>query len=102
MGRPLVRITARRRLFGQGLEPLTKQLTGGFKLIYLLLLAGDDLVELLQGKFLIGHFGFELVEAFFVHGPRSEEMVGARGFEPPTTATPLRCATRLRYAPMSC
>ena len=26
-------------------------------------------------------------------------MVGARGFEPPTTATPLRCATRLRYAP---
>ena len=27
------------------------------------------------------------------------EMVGARGFEPPTTATPLRCATRLRYAP---
>ncbi|SUZ62885.1 uncharacterized protein METZ01_LOCUS15739, partial [marine metagenome] len=26
------------------------------------------------------------------------EMVGARGFEPPTTATPLRCATRLRYA----
>jgi hypothetical protein len=27
-------------------------------------------------------------------------MVGARGFEPPTTATPLRCATRLRYAPI--
>ena len=26
-------------------------------------------------------------------------LVGARGFEPPTTATPLRCATRLRYAP---
>ena len=29
----------------------------------------------------------------------SREMVGARGFEPPTTATPLQCATRLRYAP---
>jgi hypothetical protein len=27
------------------------------------------------------------------------ELVGARGFEPPTTATPLQCATRLRYAP---
>ena len=27
------------------------------------------------------------------------EMVGVRGFEPPTTATPLRCATRLRYTP---
>ena len=27
------------------------------------------------------------------------ELVGARGFEPPTTCTPCRCATRLRYAP---
>jgi hypothetical protein len=26
-------------------------------------------------------------------------LVGVRGFEPPTTATPLRCATRLRYTP---
>ena len=26
-------------------------------------------------------------------------MVGARGFEPPTPATPLQCATRLRHAP---
>ena len=26
-------------------------------------------------------------------------MVGVRGFEPPTTATPLRCATRLRHTP---
>jgi hypothetical protein len=26
-------------------------------------------------------------------------LVGARGFEPPTTCTPCRCATRLRYAP---
>ena|GEM_PF-6965258 len=26
-------------------------------------------------------------------------LVGARGFEPPTSATPLQCATRLRYAP---
>src|SRR6266481_6049647 len=26
-------------------------------------------------------------------------MVGARGFEPPTTTTPRWCATRLRYAP---
>ena len=28
-----------------------------------------------------------------------EELVGARGFEPPTTTTPRWCATRLRYAP---
>jgi hypothetical protein len=27
------------------------------------------------------------------------ELVGARGFEPPTTCTPCRYATRLRYAP---
>jgi hypothetical protein len=26
-------------------------------------------------------------------------MVGARGFEPPTTCTPCKYATRLRYAP---
>ena len=26
--------------------------------------------------------------------------VGARGFEPPTTTTPLWCATGLRYAPL--
>src|SRR5215469_15864493 len=26
-------------------------------------------------------------------------LVGARGFEPPTTCTPCRYATRLRYAP---
>lgn len=26
-------------------------------------------------------------------------MVGVRGFEPPTTGTPCRCATRLRYTP---
>ena len=26
-------------------------------------------------------------------------LVGARGFEPPTPCTPCRCATRLRYAP---
>ena len=34
-------------------------------------------------------------EAPCVAGP----MVGARGFEPPTTSTPRMCATRLRYAP---
>lgn len=28
-----------------------------------------------------------------------EKLVGARGFEPPTTCTPCMCATRLRYAP---
>ena len=27
-------------------------------------------------------------------------LVGARGFEPPTTRPPVWCATRLRYAPM--
>ena len=34
-----------------------------------------------------------------VWGINDEYMVGARGFEPPTTSTPRRCATRLRYAP---
>ena len=29
-------------------------------------------------------------------------MVGATGFEPATTGPPVRCATGLRYAPMSC
>src|ERR1700741_121423 len=29
-------------------------------------------------------------------------LVGARGFEPPTTCTPCRYATRLRYAPTCC
>ena len=28
-----------------------------------------------------------------------KEMVGARGFEPPTPASRTRCATGLRYAP---
>jgi hypothetical protein len=28
-----------------------------------------------------------------------DEMVGARGFEPPTPCAQGRCATRLRYAP---
>ncbi len=28
-----------------------------------------------------------------------KNLVGARGFEPPTPTTPLWCATRLRYAP---
>ena len=32
----------------------------------------------------------------YVH---QRKMVGAKGFEPSTPATPLRCATRLRYAP---
>jgi hypothetical protein len=29
-------------------------------------------------------------------------MVGAEGFEPPTLCSQSRCATRLRYAPMTC
>ena len=33
------------------------------------------------------------------HDRRSLEMVGARGFEPPTPCPPGRCATRLRHAP---
>src|SRR5687767_8620257 len=32
-------------------------------------------------------------------GPRRREVVGARGFEPPTPCTPCRCATGLRHAP---
>ncbi len=36
----------------------------------------------------------------FTGGPTIKQLlVGVRGFEPPTTATPLRCATRLRYTP---
>ncbi len=31
---------------------------------------------------------------------RSKNLVGARGFEPPTTSPPAKCATRLRYAPI--
>jgi hypothetical protein len=31
--------------------------------------------------------------------PQFEMKVGADGFEPSTTCTPCRCATRLRYAP---
>src|SRR5450756_3134256 len=34
-------------------------------------------------------------------GPRREEMVGARGFEPPTPRSRTVCATMLRYAPRS-
>src|SRR4030067_117014 len=30
----------------------------------------------------------------------ARKLVGARGFEPPTTSTPRRCATRLRNAPL--
>jgi hypothetical protein len=30
----------------------------------------------------------------------TREMVGARGFEPPTTWPPARCATGLRHAPV--
>src|SRR3954471_14372281 len=32
-------------------------------------------------------------------GPIKGISVGARGFEPPTTGTPYRCATGLRHAP---
>ena len=32
---------------------------------------------------------------------RLAEMVGAEGFEPPTLCSQSRCATRLRYAPIS-
>ncbi len=31
---------------------------------------------------------------------REGELVGARGFEPPTPASRTRCATELRYAPI--
>ena len=36
-----------------------------------------------------------VVRGLFLFG----NLVGARGFEPPTTCTPCRYATRLRYAP---
>src|SRR5262249_39664284 len=35
-------------------------------------------------------------QSILIPGPR---LVGATGFEPATTCTPSRCATRLRYAP---
>ena len=39
-------------------------------------------------------------EGFLESFPTSLRSVGARGFEPPTTTTPLWCATGLRYAPL--
>ena len=36
-----------------------------------------------------------------LHGKKEEGMVGAEGFEPPTLCSQSRCATRLRYAPMT-
>ncbi len=33
---------------------------------------------------------------------RGEELVGVRGFEPPTPASRTQCATRLRYTPGNC
>ncbi len=34
-----------------------------------------------------------------LHLTHCDLLVGARGFEPPTTCTPCKYATRLRYAP---
>ena len=36
---------------------------------------------------------------FFILHSLLIKLVGARGFEPPTTSPPAKCATRLRYAP---
>ena len=40
-----------------------------------------------------------LIPASNLAGDQGLRMVGATGFEPATTCTPSRCATRLRYAP---
>ena len=37
--------------------------------------------------------------ARFTEENRGLQLVGATGFEPATTCTPSKCATRLRYAP---
>ena len=44
-------------------------------------------------------FGFFLEAVFLSSSQLYDLLVGARGFEPPTTCTPCRYATRLRYAP---
>jgi integrase len=40
-----------------------------------------------------------LDQSRFTEKDRGLQMVGATGFEPATTCTPSKCATRLRYAP---
>gem|GEM_PF-6606508 len=35
-----------------------------------------------------------------LYAENRKDMVGARGFEPPTLCSQSRCATRLRYAPI--
>ncbi len=42
------------------------------------------------------------LEESYVDWSKHRMLVGARGFEPPTTTTPRWCATRLRYAPFVC
>jgi hypothetical protein len=37
----------------------------------------------------------------FAHKATFRAWIGAAGFEPTTTCTPYRCATKLRYAPMN-
>jgi hypothetical protein len=63
-------------------------------------IAPGDFVNLLI-RLQLPHISFKLLllSSFMKSKSNLKEMVGARGFEPPTTATPLRCATRLRYAP---
>ena len=60
----------------------------------------DKFVNLCFGSILYLNLKLKSVSIFDERHFLILNLVGARGFEPPTTATPLQCATRLRYAPL--
>ena len=69
------------------------QKSGKLRYVYLNQDALDDLMD----RFLMGTGG--IVATSSATHQRCDNMVGARGFEPPTPCTQNRCATRLRHAP---
>ena len=66
------------------------------------LLHGTLVPVLVDGQFFDGFLTFPSLAASGkknVCGKHRSQLVGARGFEPPTPCAQGRCATRLRYAP---
>ena len=60
------------------------------------------LLDLRSNNFLIPNSNIFINKgALFARNPFFIKMVGAEGFEPPTLWSQTRCATRLRYAPIS-